>query len=262
MKNRYALVITARMKSRRLPNKALLEINGRKMIEHIIDRAKIPRLPEMIILCTSTNPQDDVLCEIADDNGIEYFRGSEDDKLQRYLDASERFGFTHMIDVSGDNIFFDYECVDTFIEQFEADEHDVLFCDGLPLGSSPIGLKMSAVREVCRMKNIEDTEAYGQYFFNSKIFKVKRLKAAPEISRPDIRLTVDYPEDLELVISVFARMLPLANYLSTKEIVDLFNECPFLFTINRGAQERYADNFKTLPQPNVKAEFAKNFDFK
>jgi len=60
-----AFLITARLKSTRLPKKILLEVAGKPLIVHMLDRIKRALTIDKIIICTSTNPQDDPLEEIA-----------------------------------------------------------------------------------------------------------------------------------------------------------------------------------------------------
>lgn len=258
---KFALIITARTKSSRLAKKALQEIKGKKLIEHLIDRIKMAKLPDMIVLATSIHTDDAILAEIAEKNGITAFRGSEADKLERYLAASKKFGFDHMIDVSADNIFSGPDLVDKIIEEFHRDDPDVVFCKGLPLGVSPIGLKISAVEKVCQMKDEEDTEAWGPYFFNSNIFNVRYLEAKAQVRRPDIRLTIDYQEDLDLACKIFEELGETENTFPLERIVALFEKKPELLEINRDAQRRYEENFKKLAKPKVKPEYAKKFKF-
>ena len=75
-----AIFITVRTNSKRLPQKCLLEIDGVRTIEFLIDRLKRSKLADIIVLCTTMNPEDDILCEIAQNKGILHFRGSEKDK--------------------------------------------------------------------------------------------------------------------------------------------------------------------------------------
>ena len=78
-----AILITVRTGSTRLPQKALLEINGKSTIVHLINRLKQSKLANDIILCTTTLKEDNVLEDIAIANGINYYRGSITDKLER-----------------------------------------------------------------------------------------------------------------------------------------------------------------------------------
>ena len=92
-----AVFITARTKSSRLPEKCLLEINGKKIIEHIIERAKLIQNSHKIILCTTLEESDNILCEIAEQHNISYFRGSTIDKLDRWYRATKEFKVSHFV---------------------------------------------------------------------------------------------------------------------------------------------------------------------
>ncbi|GAI23440.1 unnamed protein product, partial [marine sediment metagenome] len=107
-----AIFITARTKSTRLPKKVLRKIKGKTIIEHLIDRLKLAKLPDLIVLCTSTNPNDDILVDIAKKNGIEYFRGSEDDVLARFLKAASAFNIDFISITWGDEPFCAPEYID------------------------------------------------------------------------------------------------------------------------------------------------------
>jgi len=255
-----ALVITVRMKSSRLPKKALLEINGKSMLEHLIDRMKIAKLPDMIIVATSDHPDDAVLEEVAKKAGVGCFRGSQDDKLARYLGASKKFGFDYIVDVSADNPFSDAVYVDRIIEDFRKDSSlDFIMVKDMPLGTAPIGLKISAVEKICEIKTGSDTEAYGYYFMNSDLFKVKYLEADENIRRSDIRLTVDYQEDFDLVSRIFNELGAKDNTFSLCDVVDLFERKPELLKINEEAQKKYKANFANLVKAKVKPEFRKHY---
>lgn len=256
-----AIVITVRMKSTRLPKKALLEIKGRTIIEHIIDRMKLSKNADMIVLATSTHSDDAVLADIAKKNGIYYFRGSEKDKLKRYLDASKEFDFDCMVDVSADNIFADPELADKTFASFKQDDVDVVKCIGFPLGVGSPGFSIAAVEKVCQMKEEEDTEAYGPYLFDSKIFKVVTIEAENSLHRPDIRLTIDYAEDFELAKRVFEELDSDKNNFSLDEIIRVFNKKPELLLINKVAQQKYEENFKNLAKPKVKKQYSQYFKF-
>ena len=79
-KKKTGIFIGVRMKSTRLPKKALLEMSGRMLIEHLIDRLKFSKLKDVIVLCTSTLPEDGILTEVAEKNGISFFQGNAEDK--------------------------------------------------------------------------------------------------------------------------------------------------------------------------------------
>ena len=73
--------ITARLKSTRLKRKILLDLNGKSVLDRVIERAKQVKGIDGVVLCTSINPQDSELYKNALSNQIEFFAGSEDDVL-------------------------------------------------------------------------------------------------------------------------------------------------------------------------------------
>ena len=68
-------LIIGRLKSTRLPKKLLIEIKGKPIISHLIDRLKLSKKISEIIICTSTSKQDKPLAKIAIENNVNYFLG-------------------------------------------------------------------------------------------------------------------------------------------------------------------------------------------
>ena len=85
------IFISVRNSSTRLPNKAILNIGNKPTIQYLIENLKKSKSADRVILCTSDKSDDDVLCNIAADCEIEYFRGSLNDKLDRWLSACKKY---------------------------------------------------------------------------------------------------------------------------------------------------------------------------
>ena len=96
-----------RSESKRLPNKAYLEINNQPIIEHLIQRVKKIKLVDKIILCTTKNKSDDRLIKIAKKNNILSFRGDNKNVLKRMLDAIKNKNFDLVLRITGDDILVD-----------------------------------------------------------------------------------------------------------------------------------------------------------
>ena len=92
---KIGFLITARLKSERLPLKIIKDLNGKTVIERLIDRIKEIKDITDIVLCTSTNSQDRPLVDIARGNNIYYFNGDEDDVLKRLLDAAKFYNLDY-----------------------------------------------------------------------------------------------------------------------------------------------------------------------
>ena len=97
------IFLSVRTGSSRLPKKALYEIQGKTTIEYLIDRLKQSKYAEKIILCTTKLKDDDILCDIAEKNDIDYFRGSSEDKLSRWLGATKAYDVDFFVNVDGDD---------------------------------------------------------------------------------------------------------------------------------------------------------------
>lgn len=238
-----AIFLSVRNKATRLPNKHFLKIKGRTTIEHLIDRLKLARLQDMIVLCTSTNTDDNNLVEIAKRNNIYYFRGSEDDKLDRYLEAANKFKIDFMVVVDGDDLFCDPIYIDKIIETFKKTNADFIYCDGLPFGAASNGIKISALQNVCETKSEKDTEVWGNYFLKNKDFKKIALKAAPELNYPEFRMSLDYKEDFDFFARVFEE-LGDKNTFPLRDIVNLLKKKPEIRMINQHMHSAYEKNIK------------------
>lgn len=240
-----AIFLSIREKATRLPKKVLLEIKGKTVTEHLIDRLKQTKLPDLIVLCTSTHPNDAILVEIAKKNGIEYFRGSEDDKLNRYLNAALKFGVDFMVIVDGDDIFCDPVFIDKIIERFIQTNADFITCKDLPLGVASSGIKLEALKKVCEIKDESDTEVWGGYFMETGLFTVEYLKVGDEdLRHPEIRMTLDYPEDFEFFKAVFDGLYVPGKFFSLKEIMRLLKNNPHIVNINKDMQKAYLENLR------------------
>jgi len=236
---RTAVFITVRMKSTRLPRKALLKIKGRTTIEHLIDRVKSAKLPDLVVLCTSTHPDDKILTELAKKNGIEAFRGSPEDKLDRYLKAAKEYGIDFIVNVDGDDILCDPTLIDRTIEHFKRTKADCIVWRGFPAGAVPTGIKVESLEKVCEFKDEKDTEVWGGYFTDTGLFKVEYLDAEEELRHPEIRMTLDYPEDLEFFKAIFERLYVPSKIFSLNDVIELLKKNPDIVEINKHRQEEY-----------------------
>ena len=85
-------LIQARMKSTRLPGKILKKINNKTLIEILIERLKKSKGLDKIIIATSTDESNDILTDLISSLGVEVYRGSENDVLDRFYCANLRNG--------------------------------------------------------------------------------------------------------------------------------------------------------------------------
>ena len=240
------ITITVRMKSTRLPKKALLPIKDKTMLEHLIERLKLMKRADSIVLCTSTNPQDDVLIEYAKKAGIKWFRGSEDDVLERLYGAAKQEGADFICSTTGDNPFTDPEVMEWVVELAEKEDADFVNVKDIPFGAHSYGIKVKALERVMEIKADKDTEIWGVYFTESGEFNCKTLEIKEELlRRQDIRLSVDTEEDYEFVKTIFERLYD-GSVIPLRKVIELVNKEPELLEINKNVVQ------KAAPKPNFK----------
>ncbi|MBI2062833.1 MAG: hypothetical protein HYT61_01165 [Candidatus Yanofskybacteria bacterium] len=246
-KPKFGLFITARVDSSRLPNKMLLPIRGKPVIEHDIVRAKQARNPDIIILCTTKRSKDDILVELAKKHGIEYYRGSLSDKLGRWLSAAKSFGLDYFVEYDGDDLFCDPELIDFAIKQVVKKHCDFLKVPGtLVCGGVGPCMSVPALKKVCQIKATDDTETvWWNYFTDTGLFQVRDLEVKERVfHNPNIRLTLDYQEDFDFFKKVFEELDIKVNKVPLRQILQFLNKRPELAKINFFRQQDFADNQK------------------
>jgi spore coat polysaccharide biosynthesis protein SpsF (cytidylyltransferase family) len=243
---RTAIFVSVRNKARRLPGKTLHAIQGRSVIEHIIDRVRTAPGADVVVLTTSVHPDDRMLIEVARKNGIEAFAGSEDDKLDRYLDAAKTHNIDFAVVVDGDDVLCDPVAIGRIIAEKKANGGDFIVVDGLPLGVTGFGVDITALAKVVANKKEHDTEVWGQYFVENPAYVSKLLQPPPTWAHPEWRMTLDYPEDLAFFEQVFAQLYVPGAVFSFDAVVDLLTRKPNIVAINAGVQKAYAENLKKI----------------
>lgn len=234
-----AILITARLKSTRLPKKVIKPIHGRPMIVHMLDRLKLSRRPTEIIICTSALAQDDPLIDIAREEGVQYYRGHPEDVLLRLTNAAEEFGVDTVISCTADNPFVDPEYIDRLIDFHLEHGYDCSKIDGLPFGAFAYALSYRAMVRVCEIKAETDTEVWGDYFTEAGQFSWGVMQVNdPSVRWPELRLTVDTPQDFELVTRIFDELYKPGQVFSLAEIVALCRRRPDLVAINAGVKQK------------------------
>jgi len=232
--------IPVRLGSTRLPRKALIEIQGQSLIEHLIDRVKSARLPNRIVLCTTALSEDLPLIDIASSEQISCFKGSTEDIISRYAGAARTFDAQQIVNVDGDDIFCEPQLIDRAFEELTESRADFVHFEGLPIGASPIGFTAEALERVNRLKQETRTDTgWGRFFTDTGLFNIRTVPPEPELVYPDLRLTLDYVEDLEFAKRIFEALYKPGKIITLEEIVDHVKKNPDILTINSGLKEKY-----------------------
>lgn len=234
-----AILITARLKSARLPKKVIRPVHGRPMIVHMLDRLKLAERPTEIIICTSPLSQDEPLVKIAQQEGVQYYRGDPDDVLLRLTNAAAEFGVDTVISCTADNPFVDPEYIDRLIDFHLKHGYEYSKSEGLPFGAFAYALSYRAMVRACEIKAETDTEVWGGYFTETGQFSWGVMQVDdPSVRWPELRLTVDTPQDFELVTRIVDELYKPGQVFSLAEIVALCRRRPDLVAVNAGVKQK------------------------
>lgn len=236
---KIGFLITARLKSTRLPKKIILEINGRQIIRWMIDRLKMCNAIDEIIICTSTNPKDDLLERISLEEGVNCFRGSEDDVILRLYDATKEFNLDYALNVTADCPLVSIEHIEKTVKEYKRSGADFIQAPDLPHGFYCWGLKVGALRKVCEIKNDTNTEVWGKYFTETGLFHVINLATPKKYIRKDFRLTLDYEEDYKFFKKLFSHFGTDTYKKNISDFIEYLDNNPKVVEINKHCKKLY-----------------------
>lgn len=213
LSHKTGIFIQARTGSTRLPQKMIRPFyEGKNMLEIILDRFIDKGLVEQTYLLTSTASNDDVLEQIASRKGVKCFRGSEQDVLDRFVQAAQHFKVDRVVRVCADNPLLDVNSIVYLIEHVSDDDDYYSFkmSNDRPVILNHIGLfaeyvKVSALRKVD--EEIDDPmyhEHVTNYIHSHENEFNVRLENAPNVhDKTNIRLTCDTEEDFEMLQAIY-----------------------------------------------------------
>ena len=232
---KIAAIVQARVGSVRLPNKVLAPISGAPLIELLLRRLTKSEKLNQIIVVTSTDPRNLPLVKLVQNLGFPCEQGSEDDVLDRYVHAAEKYQCDVVVRITGDCPLIDPDLVDEAIKLFTEQSVDYLSTIAPP--TFPDGLD-TEVLSVCALERAGlaastpyDREHVTSYIRNSGSFKTATLTHCDDLS--SLRWTVDEPQDLQVIENIFAYFEPDIHF-SWTQVLELQHKRPELFSANSG----------------------------
>ena len=226
-------IIQARMGSTRLPGKVMRQVLGTSLIQTLIQRLRLAKSIDLIVLATSTEPVNDPLESLVSGMGIPVYRGSETDVLDRYYQTAKIYQAQTVIRITGDCPLIDPVLIDQVVTEFKNQKVDYLATasDCFPDGLDTEVFTFSALDEAQqKATSAHDREHVTPYLKSDPHFKKGEYREGGNHSNH--RWTVDEPEDFEVIRNILKHFAP-RNDFSWHEVLDLFNNSPQLFDANR-----------------------------
>lgn len=241
---RVVASIEARMNASRLPGKVLMDIGGRAALGRMLDRVRKCQTLDGIVIATTDRPADDAIAAWCRAEGVDCFRGSEDDVLARVAAAQAAMNSDVVVELCGDCPFSDPDVIDQGVATFLANEVDVLTTtqkQSYPAGIDVQVFRRAALQEVCdTIRDPALREHVSLYFYeHPERYRVIHLAAPSALHRPEMRLLLDYPEDLAMLRAVFDRLAPsVGPDFAAAAVVTLLDADPAIAAINANCVDK------------------------
>jgi spore coat polysaccharide biosynthesis protein SpsF len=103
MSNKVAAIVQARMGSTRLPGKSLMLLAGAPLVGRVLERIRSATKIDKLILAIPDNIENDPLDALGKSYGVQIFRGSENDLVDRYYNAAKNVSCKYVVRIPADN---------------------------------------------------------------------------------------------------------------------------------------------------------------
>lgn len=232
-------IIQARMGSTRLYGKTLLDLGGKTVLEHVIGRTSRSRYVDEIIVATTQSARDDVIVQKTKMYGATVFRGSEEDVLDRYTQATRMVKADVILRINADCPLIDGAMIDDAIESFCGRTYD--YASTRIKQTFPRGQDV----EIITRKTLEHawTQAQAPYqrvhvtpyiYEHPEIFRLWAIHGTDDYSHQ--RWTLDTHEDLVFLLTVFSMFH--ADTIPWQMLAKKLEEHPEILAINGYIQQK------------------------
>jgi spore coat polysaccharide biosynthesis protein SpsF len=228
-------IVQARIGSTRLSSKVLRDLAGKTALEHVIHRVSRSKLAGEVIVATTINKSDLPIVKLCADMDVSVYCGCEEDPLERYYQATRLFGGAHTVRIKADCPLIDPEIVDEAISLHLSSGAD--YTTNTIERTYPVGQDVEILTRQTLTKLWQSAVLFSEREHitihmpkHPDLFKISHLKYAEDHSRK--RLTMDYPEDYELLRIIFDNLYPENPDFRMKDVLDFLSANPDLEKIN------------------------------
>ncbi len=237
-------LIPIRLASERLPGKALMNICGRPVVHHLLDRVVACRYVDVrnAVVCTTEEASDNALVGAVEAYGASVFRGHADDIIRRFHDAMLAFNFSAVVQVDGDDPLTETEYMDrTMAELLANPDLGIVSSQGLPFGINCKSFSWTAMRHVfAHYKEGANDTGFISFFTKTGLVEQGVVApVSPDHIHDEARLTLDYEVDLEFFRHIFEALYVPGEIFSLAQVVAFLRDNPQALAINADLDEEY-----------------------
>lgn len=224
MKSKVIACIVARTVSTRLPLKVLRDLEPNvSLLDYLINRVKSVNSIDSIYICTSKNPVDDILEDVAKRNNINIYRGSEEQVIERLIGAAKIEKADYVVRITGDNPLTSTEFIDDQIKVMQEDGLGYTRLSNVPLGATAEVIRYSTLEQCNEIMDPDVSEYMMLYLFEPDTFNCGILIPF-ENDYSMYSLTVDTQEDFIRVKKVIQSIGDGSSFITLRESVNFLEE--------------------------------------
>lgn len=247
-----ATIVAARLKSKRLPKKAILKIGKLSSIEICLKNCLKFKNIDYTVLATSTNEQDSELKNYTYSDEVIFHRGDPVDVVNRYVDIIDKLNVDIVVRITGDMPYVSNEILQILLKSHFANGADYTGPTNAAIGTNLQIVNAKAYRKIIELFDDRRYSGYLTFYFwnNPNIFKVNEIPLPDELAR-DYRLTLDYPEDLEMFERIEEYFDESEQEFDLLKLFEFLDNNPEIADINRHCNVVYKTDKELIDKINM-----------
>lgn len=221
-------IILCRYSSSRLPGKILKEIEGKPLIQYIIERLRLVKDIDEIIVTTSTEESDNPIVNYCTNNNITFFRGDLENVSKRFLDCATSHNLDYAIRINGDNLFSDPRIISEMCALARSKDYD--FLTNVKDRSFPKGISVEIIKTAFYAKAIEkfETDYHKEhvtiYFYEHTIGDYYYYKNTTCTEAAGVQLAIDTIDDFMIAEKIIRKLGKLNITTGFEDIFKAYSE--------------------------------------
>ncbi|MFH1621486.1 MAG: glycosyltransferase family protein [Patescibacteria group bacterium] len=243
-------IIQTRIGSTRLPGKVLRDLQGKPMIQQVIDRVCDAKTINSIVIGITALPEDNAIINVVDGyrERIFIFRENFDrprDLLDLYYQAGKHFNADIVVRVTSDCPLIDPEIIDQVVQPL-LDDPTLEYCSNVlgkltfPRGLDVQAVRLTALEKIWHIAKEPEDREHVTLYIRKHPEEFRALAITSDSNLSFFRWTVDELDDYKLISEIYSRLYPMNPKFRMKDCLGLFVKDPELIKINQHVQQKLA----------------------
>ena len=209
------------------------------MLARQVERLERASSIDRLVIATTDDPSDDDIGSLASELGLEVYRGSTDDVLDRFYQAAAPLAPTHVVRLTADCPLADWQLIDRTVSTILSDDLDYVSTALRPTWPDGLDVEVmtfAALEAAWREARTPVEREHVTPFIISKSDRFRRASVDSPVDLSALRWTVDEERDFEFVTRVYEALYPSNPSFTTDDVLDLLRREPELMGLNEGIE--------------------------